>query len=387
MSNKQLEYECIERIRAASNGFTRRKKEIVDILFSEDVSRKDNERPDFIKKCYVDGKDRFVGVEHFSVDQFNHIAEKDKENNNPKIQGTSIFQNKNRKEIFEKYHNIAWTNDEYISAAKDIAKIIANDFTNKNDFTYQIFIDAFRKHLNTHLKNVSEYNKNIIESGSTNSDNRLCFLIDFLIDFDTYYFVKNNKFNACNHKIIPLFEDIVVELEILYKNGIDYLILCFTDINANKTRVIPLDTKNIRQQLKKYNITIYRYVGQDMFLKDYNSLQSNPKTTFRLTELIDRINVDFTYERKPVMDFQAKQMGLNACCIAYYYRKGEINFIMDAQTAMFLYVFYDMMSGWDINHDKVAFIIPKIKHFDIKRVKEREQKFKNSILNGEANNV
>lgn len=383
MSNKQLEYDCIERIKNASNGFNRRKKEIVDILFSEDIVRTENERPDFLKKCIIDGEEVIVGVEHFSVDQFSKLTRK-KNSSTSKLQGSSFSMSKSISETFNNYQNAVWTDEKYRSAAEDLANIIANEYTNKENFTYQIFIDTFRSHLLTHLEKYEDYLRNIESVNHENLKVKMCYLIDFIIDFDSYFFVRNKKLRPCDDYFIPLFEEFVAELEKLYNCGVEYVILSFSNLLKNKAKVIPLETKNIREQLKKYNILIYYYVGQDMFLNEFNRLKKNLKTTFELTDFPDRIDVNYQYEYQPLNDSQAKQMVLFACAIAYYYKQGGLNFVIDTQVAMFLFVFYDMISGWYINDDPVAVIMPRIKHFNIDLINSREKQFKDYFLNGES---
>lgn len=162
--DKKAEIECLERAIRFGKKQHGKSREIVVYLDGTDISRDDEERPDFVKNCTVNGKSgsgAVVGIEHFCID---HLSIK---KNDGKIASKGAVQRKDEKKIFDKWQNKILSTDAVPDEAiNDIINLVATQLEKRKEATYGDFLQAFKYSLNNHLEKVDEYRSNLSKISS-----------------------------------------------------------------------------------------------------------------------------------------------------------------------------------------------------------------------------
>ena len=92
---------------------------------------------------------------------------------------------------------------------------------------------------------------------------KLAFLIEIYSDFRRSYLTAHGSTKLADTTFIPIFEDVVHMLENIDDKKVQYIVLCFnTPIPGERTKVVALNTVNLRKQIERQHLLIYNYAGE-----------------------------------------------------------------------------------------------------------------------------
>ncbi|MBR3138284.1 hypothetical protein IKG41_03000 [Candidatus Saccharibacteria bacterium] len=196
-----------------------------------DISRPDQERPDFV---FIDDASNRIGIEHFRID----ISMGSRKNSGIKMtQGEA-------KKIFKKYHdNIE---DHMEEARGDIEKILNCRMREWQNFDYYTFCENFKTKFNDHYSEVEAYKAkwNLSSIG---------FLIEFLVP-DAKYLVSAKGESLHIQELCDF--PITTEIWQILNDSLDKLDFIILDTNQhsrNKDSIVLIDKENeVRQIFKEF---------------------------------------------------------------------------------------------------------------------------------------
>ena len=276
MGNKTTEINCLELVIKEFNKQKGISKSIIKLLCGEEIVRKVDERPDFLKYYKAhnsDEKNTIIGIEHFRIDHFS------KELKGNRIGSFGIgYEKKIKKAAEEWVVQIKECNDIPERMLVDMGSLIKENLELHLQSTYNAFIETFKYTLNKHIQSIDDY-YSVINEYAVNCDEKLAFLIEIHSNFKELFF-HDKKGIHHNKNIVPMFEELVNILEKIDSHKVHYLILCFGEIIYNDdVKVIAVPTHNLRKQLLKRHLTIYDYVGEDIFLSGFQTPRLDMKTS------------------------------------------------------------------------------------------------------------
>ncbi len=266
-------------------------KQIAKLLSSEDVTRTIDERPDFVRYCPPQNKNDkgvVVGIEHFRVD---HYSKELKDN---RVGSFGKEYEKSIKKAVDNWQNAVENSVEIPNGALTaVGNLFAKHMEHYLQSSYNSFIEAFRYSLNKHIESIDKY-YSLINDFCKESEHRLVFLIEIHSDFRDVFF-HDKKGVHFKKNTVPMFDDIVALLERIDYRKVQYIVMCFEGIALeNNAEVIAVKTRNIRHQLEKRGICIYKYVGEDVFLKNFQPPVADIKTDVQ----VEKGNEEHTFEIK-----------------------------------------------------------------------------------------
>ena len=366
MGNKNIEKDCINKALKYSKSQHGKSKRIINMLNGIDIEREDDERPDFVKETTdINGEQIILGIEHFQVDG---VCIKKK---NGKYAGTEQKRLKDTKTIFDKYKDKVVNNDfiseEAFKCATDEILNVANKAVEYSfNATYKDFIKVFEEKVTSHAKNIEVYYDTVNKYSDGLKKSKLMFLIDIVGNFNGLFLNSNNKVNQITIDEIPLFSDIVILLDTIVSNKIDYIVLCLG--NGNKTKVIALDAKNILGELKRQNIKVYKYLCYDCLYP----FMTQSRCSYEIAEITkDEVKVNFQCTGNQL----DTEILIILCYYCYYFcyqaRRKKECFVTNNVIQLLLDVFSKYLRNWKIYIEGKAKLYYPI--FDIKNTETLKQ--------------
>lgn len=341
MGNKAEEQACLDlaiQKCLEQRGVTKR---IGQLLSGDEITRTDDERPDFLRYVKLADHDRdvIIGIEHFRVDHFS------KELANSRVGSTGVVYEKNLRKTFEKWKpHISEDSDVPDGAIKSIGELVAQAMEQRILSTYHAFIESFRYSLNKHIQSAEHYHA-VLDKYAGNRVKKLAFLIEVHSDFRTlFYHDKKGVHHQDN--ICPVFEDIVQMLETIDHNKVHYLILCFGNTVYNEdVKVIALPTQNIRNQFLRLNVPIYHYAGHDIYLPGFQAPRLDFNATSDYKKRGDSIDFHIAISSKDIKEEKKFEMVLGAFKIIQAFKHQEQNYATTDIVEMFCDVWGDFCEG------------------------------------------
>lgn len=263
-------------------------KQIAKLLSGEDVTRTTDERPDFVRYCPPQNKNEkgvVIGIEHFSVDHYS------KELKGNRVGSFGKEYEKNIKKTVDTWQEAVDNSVEIPNGAlTEVGNLLAKRMELHIQSSYNSFIETFRYSLNKHIQSVDKY-YSLINDCFKECDHRLAFLIEIHSDFRSVFFYDKKGVHF-KQNTVPMFDDIVVLLESVDYKKVQYIIMCFEGIAFdNKVEVIAVKTRNIRHQLEKRGIDIYKYIGDDMFFEGFQPPIADVKANVQ----VEKGNKEYTF--------------------------------------------------------------------------------------------
>ena len=277
---------CVIEYCKTQKGFA---KHIGNRLSGVEVERETNECPDFVSYVPLTNtqkKNIIIGIEHFQVDHFSEKMRNGKVTSKANEYLRELTKVDNEfNEVFKKDAPIPE------SLRHAFAKLTAMSVHNRFTASYDSYYLSFEYSLKKHLRKVDQYISNLQQLAHGNYDIELCFLIDVYSDFSDIFLFDNQGLRKPDTGIAPMFDDIIDLLETVDKKRVQYIILRFNDVNPKDSkRIIALRSGNIRLQLNRMKIKVYKYTGDDHFCAMVYSV--NRKLPYEYKHRFDGENID-----------------------------------------------------------------------------------------------
>ena len=271
-SKKEREEKCLEIALSARKIQHGQSLRILDLLSGDDFSRPSLERPDFVKLSKQDDDYVLVGIEHFRVDQLS-LQKK-----NGRVASTGVKTEKDVHSLYESRHENVESGDySQAEIVSDMAELIATHIKNKEQSTYNTYIESFRHSLLQHTENIDFYRSELSTLSNGQYPTKLVFLIEIHTELRNLFLNDCSGQRKHNSGIAPFFEDMITLIEkTVDPRKVDYLVFCMGEtIFTNNVKVIAVPTRNLRKQLMKIGIKTYHYIGIDSFLSPFQSPKKN----------------------------------------------------------------------------------------------------------------
>lgn len=385
-NKKDKEQQCLDNVLHMIKMLRGDSKRIIKKISGVEYPREDKERPDFVKYCppvNKHEKETLIGIEHFRVDHFS-LQKKD-----GKMASTGITIEKDIRDIYENNHNEV-LNSDYISekVAFELSNCFEKYLKEKEISSYTTFLNSFEYTLEKHLKSVNVYRENLqrISEGKYNVE--LALLIEIHAEFGTLFLNDRNGVHKEKDMVFPIFEDMISFMEDkIDVNKVKYVIFCMgKTLYTGDIKVIAVQTKNIRKNLERQNITIYKYAGEDLIY--YDLKKTKRKNNIDMSYIIENDKVTFTstYENEERNEQVILEEIFYSLRKALEFRERGFNFITTYGTQMMLEVLGDYIIGWERNcKANIPFpvFIPFTEEDLLNKLMKFEQKF--SIRREEEN--
>lgn len=290
-------------------------KKIAKLLSGNDVDRTIDERPDFLRYFPPRNKKEkgvLIGIEHFRVDHYS------KELKNHRVGSFGKEYEKGIKKTVDTWQEAVNNSAEIPNGALTaMGDLLAKRMELYITSSYNSFIEAFRYSLNKHIESIDKY-YSLMNNYCRTSEHRLAFLIEIHSDFRDLFF-HDKKGVHFKQNTIPMFDDVVVLLEGIDYKKVQYIILCFEGIAFdNNIEVVAIKTRNLRHQLEKRGINIYKYVGEDIFLEGFHPLVTDVKAGVQ----VEKIGKEYTFNMSMYSRSLLPQQKLKL--VMYSYRLAHI---------------------------------------------------------------
>ena len=348
MGSKQTEINCINRVLQ----FTRKSKGITKQILSKlnSMELTQTESPDFVfaRKSESGEIVECIGVEHFEVDQISKINGK-----SGKIQSLGGGYRKEvdlyQKELVERIKENALTEDETVQVSQEIYGLIAKGYENQSKATYWSFIKAFEYSLKKHLDNVENYRRKLAQ---TAQNVKLAFVIELHTEFTYLYLCDSRGIRKNTSGNVPIFDDMVRLLEKASKK-VDFIILEMRlSLGTGNGKVIAFSTQQIRKQLNKQNIRVYKYAGEDYAFQNFESIFSDVKVNIdRIGIVEDKIALKWMKEFKMMDLDQQRALMFNAFYRAWYAKQYNMDFVTTLCVLSCLEIMSPYILSWQYDID------------------------------------
>lgn len=348
----EKELECFQRaVRVAlkTRGETKR---IMKYLDGENVSRKEEERPDIVKLCRASSrgqKDTLVGIEHFRVDHLS-LKKKDK-----KVASTGIVAEKKFRDIFNTWHDeVVETDNVPDEAIIEVFQGIAEQMERIEKASYHTYIEAFKYSLNQHIENIDIYRENLSKIAKDKYNIQLVLLVEVHMEFNNLYLNDNDGKSKMSVGQFPMFREVVSVLEEkIDKKKIDYIVFCLGDtLYSGKIKVIAVKAGNITKNLVNQGVQIYEYAGEDMLLFDFQSTDRDVTVIPQCTFQEDQVDVVFRHSEKSLDEKQRLQLLLFSFKQAWELKKNGHSYATTIGVQMLMECFGDFVIGWKTRIDE-----------------------------------
>lgn len=373
LDKKTNELLCLERVIKEKKYLRGESREIVNKISGREFDREAAERPDFVRYCPPASeheKGTLIGIEHFRVDRLSL------QKNDGKVASTGIRTEKEVHKIFEQWREKVTTSEEVPEGAiSAIADLIAAQMERQDKSSYYTFLRSFEYSLKKHLENVDVYRENLLKLSEKEYYTELALLIEVHSEFRNLFLNNQKGTYREKNNFTPLFEDMVRLMEeSIDCNKVDYIIFCMGGtLYTNKLKIIAIRTADIRKRLRKQNVDIYEYAGEDLLYADFSVTQRNVKD--KPGYKIEGDKISFVIEHTD--EELNEQLVLDAICYslkrALEYQKARKNFVTTYGTQMMLEVFGKYVTGWKkdrirpiLKSDAGTNFIYKMKTFDKK---------------------
>ena len=318
---KQNEEKCLREVFE----FAKRKKgitaRIVKSLCGDLVNRHEEERPDFVLKTSPKSKHdkgRLIGIEHFVVDENSF------KNKQGKIESTTRQSSAKIAKIRAKHNiNEKSTSDEIDAAFRDVILHVCEQSRLRSYCGYNALIESFKYAFGQHAERAEAYRSELRQIDNDSSVKKeLCFLIEIYSTLEELLFFDNDKSIKFKEGYMPMFEDIVQEIENTQAK-IDYIIFAFRTRDGALVDVLAVRKKYIWKDCDNQGARIYYYAGLDRLLN-----MDNP--VFKVNSINPTFNIS-TEERKvrydiiatsPNTDYLIKLFDNAVYCVYFCRRNG-----------------------------------------------------------------
>lgn len=318
---KQNEEKCLREVFE----FAKRKKgitaRIVKSLCGDLVNRHEEERPDFVLKTSPKSKHdkgRLIGIEHFVVDENSF------KNKQGKVESTTR-QNSARIAKIRAKHNIneKSTSDEIDAAFRDVILHVCEQSRLRSYCGYNALIESFKYAFGQHAERAEAYRSELRQIDNDSSvKNELCFLIEIYSTLEELLFFDNDKSIKFKEGYMPMFEDIVQEIENTQAK-IDYIIFAFRTRDGALVDVLAVRKKYIWKDCDNQGARIYYYAGLDRLLNMDNPVLKvnsiNP--TFNISTEERKVRYDII-ATSPNTDYLIKLFDNAVYCVYFCRRNG-----------------------------------------------------------------
>lgn len=360
LDKKHTELLCLERVIEEKKFLHGESKEIIDRISGKEFKREDAERPDFVRyfpAISEHEKGTMIGIEHFRVDRLSS------QKNNGKVESTGIKTEKETHKIFEQWHEEV-TASKVVpeGAVSAISNLIASQMQRQEKSSYNTFYKSFEYSLNKHLENVDIYRTNLLKLSEEKYNIEFALLIEIHSEFMNLFL--NNQRGTYREKsnFTPIFEEMVHLMEERIDcSKVDYIILCMGGtLYTDKLKVIAMRTTDIRKRLKKQNVDIYEYAGEDLFYTDFTATQRNveDKPGYKIED--DRISFIIEHTDEELDEEVMLDAMFYSLMKALEYRRQGKNFVTTYGTQMMLEVLGNYVTGWQKDKQRVRPILSSI---------------------------
>ena len=155
-NKKEKESKCLQLAldaRKTQHGQSRR---ILDLLSGSEFPRCSSERPDFVKLYTHNENSTLVGIEHFRVDQLS-LQKKDSS-----VASTGVRTERDIAVLYDKWHkNVQSGEYDQEKLVVDLAELVGTHIKNKEQSTYNTFVESFKYSLQKHVKSIDSYLKEL----------------------------------------------------------------------------------------------------------------------------------------------------------------------------------------------------------------------------------
>ena len=318
---KQNEEKCLREVFE----FAKRKKgitaRIVKSLCGDLVNRHEEERPDFVLKTSPKSKHdkgRLIGIEHFVVDENSF------KNKQGKIESTTR-QNSAKIAKIRAKHNIneKSTSDEIDAAFRDVVSLACEKRRLQSYCGYNALTESFKYAFGQHAERAEAYRSELRQIDNDSSVKKeLCFLIEIYSTLEGLLFFDNDKSIKFKEGYMPMFEDIVQEIENTQAKT-DYIIFAFRTLDGVLVDVLAVRKKYIRKDCDNQGARIYYYAGLDRLLNIDNPVLKvnsiNP--TFNISTEERKVRYDII-ATSPNTDYLIKLFDNAVYCVYFCRRNG-----------------------------------------------------------------
>ena len=318
---KQNEEKCLREVFE----FAKRKKgitaRIVKSLCGDLVNRHEEERPDFVLKTSPKSnhdKGRLIGIEHFVVDENSFKNKQGKVESTTRQNSAKIAKIRAKHNINEKS-----TSDEIDAAFRDVILHVCEQSRLRSYCGYNALIESFKYAFGQHAERAEAYRSELRQIDNDSSVKKeLCFLIEIYSTLEELLFFDNDKSIKFKEGYMPMFEDIVQEIENTQAK-IDYIIFAFRTRDGALVDVLAVRKKYIWKDCDNQGARIYYYAGLDRLLN-----MDNP--VFKVNSINPTFNIS-TEERKvrydiiatsPNTDYLIKLFDNAVYCVYFCRRNG-----------------------------------------------------------------
>ena len=318
---KQNEEKCLREVFE----FAKRKKgitaRIVKSLCGDLVNRHEEERPDFVLKTSPKSKHdkgRLIGIEHFVVDENSFKNKQGKVESTTRQNSAKIAKIRAKHNINEKS-----TSDEIDAAFRDVISHVCEQSRLRSYCGYNALIESFKYAFGQHAERAEAYRSELRQIDNDSSVKKeLCFLIEIYSTLEGLLFFDNDKSIKFKEGYMPMFEDIVQEIENTQAKT-DYIIFAFRTLDGALVDVLAVRKKYIWKDCDNQGARIYYYAGLDRLLN-----MDNP--VFKVNSINPTFNIS-TEERKvhydiiatsPNTDYLIKLFDNAVYCVYFCRRNG-----------------------------------------------------------------
>lgn len=264
---EQNEVKCLDEAIQLAKNKRAMTRNVMSMLSGATIKRAKNDRPDIIRVWHSNNPnvdDVFIGIEHFLVDQ------------------TTKKRGKKSESIGAECRNHIWRSYEAAHDAREQGQKIPEEITEKlvkdifklamaaNESGYEELLASLKINLTTHAKRAKEYREEIQKVAGKNPI-QLVLLLEIQCHFPHLFLNYGHRTFPNKGHLMPMFREVVDELETVDSNSVDYIILYIKDtVDTQLKNVIAVKTGNVAKSLHKQAIQIYEYCGMDADLQFVN---------------------------------------------------------------------------------------------------------------------
>lgn len=181
---------------------SRESKMIGKLLCGDDIPRKEDERPDFLRFVPSDSKDgsgTVVGIEHFQVDHLSEVKRKDEAH---RVKSLGRLYQKDTHNLYERFHEQITERDEITDKLPEaMCSLFEKHLPSIDKATFPLYLRSFQQGMEKHLNQVEVYEKAIqSEAKARKCDHKLVFLIEVHTDFHNLFLHYNGKTQCENQR-------------------------------------------------------------------------------------------------------------------------------------------------------------------------------------------
>lgn len=358
MDKKEKERECLDQV--IKIGFKQRgqTKRIIKRISGKDFERDYEERPDFVKYCPPNNKGEkgtLIGIEHFRVDHF--VLKKQ----DGKVASTGATILPNIYKTYTKWRDeVLESNTIPKGAIESIMDNVVQQLKLKSEATYKNFIASFQYSLCKHTDCIDTYCENLEKMSKGKYKIEIGFLIEIHSDFSNLFIDDKKGTRRKTNGHMPMFADVVRILEEKFDNRkVDFIVFCIGDVSYYKEiEIIAVNTKDIRKQLEQHNIRIYEYIGEDIFLDEFQPMHKDIEVLPRYYIKNENIDFNFTISMNDLSEEMQIQLMLHSCKKAKELLLNGHNIITTLGTQMLLDCLSEYIAEWKtVKSDEYGWMI------------------------------